>query len=655
MTESEYIPIERAENVGVVAADVYFPSTYVAQEELEKCDGVAPGKYTKGLGQDAMAVCDSREDINSICLTVVHSIMEKYDIPWDQIGRLEVGTETLVDKSKSVKSTIMQLFEARGCNEIEGVDTINACYGGTSALFNALAWCESSAWDGRYALVVAADIAVYDRGAARPTGGVGAVAMLVGPDAALVIEPGLRGTHMEHAFDFYKPQMVSEYPTVDGHLSNACYIRALDRCYNRYADRFQTRLGRQFSLENDVDYAIFHQPYAKLVQKSWARLAWNDYLLESGSGDDASSQATVDTGEMSDYLHIAGTDESMSDRGLEKAAVKASNQSYTDKVTPSMVLGKEVGNSYCGSLYNGMASLIDAKADAADGSGIDTDGSDGDGSFKDKRVLMFSYGSGLAASMFSVKVRKPVGHIKRAMDIQQRLSTRVALDPDDYHNTVDQREKDYTKYDYTPQTSTEHYFPGTYYLDKVDELHRRSYSRKPAVGANGTMKNGNGNVDLYVKSQGNQLQGGRGMFTTTRRAGLGGTYHYRGAPVTHINSAISDPFNMLLGEKQMTAQARSGASKAMANSSSGYSTAKTTTSMAIADPFNMDLDETSNVYVMHHIESARDAARVAHTNCIRADHQAALSRCVMKNGGGGAVRGMHTVARGAMRAMRFLK
>ncbi len=52
----------------------------------------------------------------------------------------------------------------------------------------------SSAWDGRNAIVVAADIAVYAKGAARPTGGAGAVAMLISPNAPLVVEPGLRGT-----------------------------------------------------------------------------------------------------------------------------------------------------------------------------------------------------------------------------------------------------------------------------------------------------------------------------------------------------------------------------------------------------------------------------------------------------------------------------
>jgi len=44
---------------------------------------------------------------------------------------------------------------------------------------------------GRYAIAVAADIAVYATGNARPTGGAGAVAMLIGPNAALCIERGL--------------------------------------------------------------------------------------------------------------------------------------------------------------------------------------------------------------------------------------------------------------------------------------------------------------------------------------------------------------------------------------------------------------------------------------------------------------------------------
>jgi hydroxymethylglutaryl-CoA synthase len=69
---------------------------------------------------------------------------------YSSIGYLEVGTETIIDKSKSVKTVVMQLFEESGNHDVEGIDTTNACYGGTAALFNALAWVESSSWDGKY-------------------------------------------------------------------------------------------------------------------------------------------------------------------------------------------------------------------------------------------------------------------------------------------------------------------------------------------------------------------------------------------------------------------------------------------------------------------------------------------------------------------------
>ena len=83
----------------------------------------------------------------------------------------------------------MQRFEEAENFDLEGVDNKNACYGGTAALFNTVNWVESSSWDGRCGIVVMADIAIYGKGPARPTGGVGAVALLIGPDAPLKIKP----------------------------------------------------------------------------------------------------------------------------------------------------------------------------------------------------------------------------------------------------------------------------------------------------------------------------------------------------------------------------------------------------------------------------------------------------------------------------------
>lgn len=157
-----------------------------------------------------------------------------------------MGTETLVDKSKSTKTVLMQLFGDNA--DVDGATVINACYGGTAALLNAVAWVDSSFWDGRYAVVVATDIAVYAKGPARPSGGCGAVAMLIGPDAPMALDCTTKATHATNVWDFYKPNVSSEYPTVDGKLSNSCYLHALDECYQLFARRVARPKARALAL-----------------------------------------------------------------------------------------------------------------------------------------------------------------------------------------------------------------------------------------------------------------------------------------------------------------------------------------------------------------------------------------------------------------------
>lgn len=99
---------------------------------------------------------------------------------------------------------------------------------------------------GRFAVVVSADIAVYAAGPARPTGGAGAVALLIGPNAPLVFERGLRSTYMDHTYDFYKPNLSSEYPVVDGGLTLSCYLQALDECYAGFCRKAKAVSGSKF-------------------------------------------------------------------------------------------------------------------------------------------------------------------------------------------------------------------------------------------------------------------------------------------------------------------------------------------------------------------------------------------------------------------------
>ena len=138
---------------------------------------------------------------------VTSNLLKKYNIDPRSIGRLDVGTESIIDKSKSVKTVLMDLFAPSGNYDIEGIDSKNACYGGTAALFNCVNWTESSSWDGRYALMVCGDIAIYAEGSARPVGGCGAVAILVGPDAPIVFERescfAIRWVKMRHELTGY--------------------------------------------------------------------------------------------------------------------------------------------------------------------------------------------------------------------------------------------------------------------------------------------------------------------------------------------------------------------------------------------------------------------------------------------------------------------
>ena len=75
---------------------------------------------------------------------------------------------------------------------------------------------------------------------------------------------------------------------------------------------------------------------------------------------------------------------------MQKMLAKTSyNQEWKHKTERSLLLAKQLGNIYTGSLYNGLLSLICDDA-------INLEG---------RKIMLFSYGSGCAASMFMVHVR----------------------------------------------------------------------------------------------------------------------------------------------------------------------------------------------------------------------------------------------------------
>ena len=91
---------------------------------------------------------------------------------------------------------------------------------------------------------------------------------------------------------------------------------------------------------------------------------------------------------------------------------------------PSLSIGERLGNIYTGSLYASLLSVIcNSKK-----------------TLKNSKIAMFSYGSGLASSLFFLKIKYDVKYISDAVNIQERLNNRVKISIEEYSKIMDLRE-----------------------------------------------------------------------------------------------------------------------------------------------------------------------------------------------------------------------
>ncbi|VDD89608.1 unnamed protein product [Enterobius vermicularis] len=319
-------------DVGIRAMELYFPNSYVEESELEEFNKVSSGRYTVGLGVKEMGFCGVEEDVTSISLTVLSALLKNYQIDKSSVGYIIVGSETITDKSKGVFTALSQLFDKN--NEIFGAECIGACYAGTSALFNAIDWIYAN-WqrERKYAVVVMADIAVYAPGPARCTGGAGAFAALIGPDAAVAFEEGLRSAVLKDVWDFYKPVcgLSTEYAFLNGQLSLESYLRMLDFAYENYKRKAFKLRGIGISL-SDFQAVMLHCPFSKLVQKGFGRLVYKDYM------------------------------EGLQDSLVEPELLDTINKNlWEEKALPNLFFNLRIGNMYTASLYAQLFGLFHSK------------------------------------------------------------------------------------------------------------------------------------------------------------------------------------------------------------------------------------------------------------------------------------------------------
>ena len=112
------------------------------------------------------------------------------------------------------------------------------------------------------------------------------------------------------------------------------------------------------------------------------------------------------------------------DAKSSKILLKHFGDDWRNKCEIALALSKQLGNIYTGSLYLGLLSLICNQT-------LD---------LTDKRVLMFSYGSGYAASMFVLRFKPGYKNIQRIAYYSDRLNSRVRVSAEDYDREMARRE-----------------------------------------------------------------------------------------------------------------------------------------------------------------------------------------------------------------------
>ncbi|ACY16890.1 hydroxymethylglutaryl-CoA synthase family protein [Haliangium ochraceum] len=303
-------------DAGIAAIGLKLPPLAMRVEELAALRGVDPNKYTKGLGCGEFALCPAGYGVVQLATGAAQRALERWGGSLDDIGLLAVGTESAVDMSRPLSAFVAQELELRG--DLRSYEVKHACYGGTLALRQALEWRLSGASRGKAALVIAADVSLYEPGdPGEATQGAGAVAMVVeAPRVAQVAAESY--AFAEPAFDFWRP-VGRDFPLVEGALSLDCYKRATERCF------------RQWVGERDPDAAFaelaaacFHVPFPKMVKKAV------DQLGDSFGWDQARTA-----------------------------------EFFASKVAPTMEWNRRCGNAYTASLWISVAHALAGRSPGA--------------------------------------------------------------------------------------------------------------------------------------------------------------------------------------------------------------------------------------------------------------------------------------------------
>ncbi len=291
-------------------------------------------------------------------------------------------TESAFDFGKSMSTYFHHhLRLSRNCRLFE---LKNACYSGVAGLQMAISFVLSQVSPGAKVLVVATDISRFimeeggesltrDWSFAEPSGGAGAVAMLVSETPHVFrVDVGANGYYGYEVMDACRPAPDSEAGNAD--LSLLSYLDCCENAFLEYQKRVE---GADYA--TSFDYLAFHTPFGGMIKGAHRNLM----------------------------------------RKLAKATPEDIEDDFRRRVTPGLTYCQRVGNIMGATTMLSVASAID------------------NGDFaRPRRIGCFSYGSGCCSEFFSGVVGKDGQERLQTFKIRDQLDRRHELSMDEYDNLL---------------------------------------------------------------------------------------------------------------------------------------------------------------------------------------------------------------------------
>lgn len=149
---------------------------------------------------------------------------------------------------------------------------------------------------------------------------------------------------------------------------------------------------------------------------------------------------------------------------LEGKGYKLLEEIFSDavkhKMEPASEFSRMTGNIYTGSLYLSLASYL------ADQSSVKG---------RPERVLMFSYGSGAASTMFTIQVQSKVPFAGLAKSVADQLAERKKVSPPEFDLMMTERKANYGRLNRRIPFSADALRIGAYFLQEIKSRGERVY------------------------------------------------------------------------------------------------------------------------------------------------------------------------------------